>query len=63
MGLNHWDAATLLMATMAAITFYVQRFVEAIFSLDFEVMIFYLPLAILIAIALGVRLKAKGPLP
>lgn len=60
MKLNHWDLAAIFMALITAAETLAQNFAMRVFPLAFEVCIFYLPLTILIAVAVGVRSKSKG---
>lgn len=59
LSLTHWDLAAIIMGVASALVYVTQRLGARAFRPIFEVCIFYLPLSILIAIDVGVRLRAR----
>jgi len=57
--LRTWRIATLIMVTLAAVVFLVQRFVDQIFDVIFEVCIFYIPTFTIVTLLLYFRTKSK----
>jgi len=55
--LKTWRLATIVMVTLAAAVFLVQRFVGQLFDVVFEVCIFYIPTFTIAALLLYFRTK------
>jgi len=57
--LKTWYIATLIMVTLAAAVFLVQRFVGQLFDVAVEVFIFYIPTFTIVALLLYFRTKSN----
>jgi hypothetical protein len=57
--LKTWRIATLVMVTLAAVVFLVQRFVGQFFDVTFEICIFYIPTFTIVGLLLYFRKKSK----
>jgi len=57
--LRTWYIATLVMVTLAAAVFLVQRFVGQFFDVVFEVCIFYIPTFTIVGLLLYFRTKSN----
>jgi len=57
--LKTWRTATLIMVTLAAAVFLVQRFVVYLFDVVFEVCIFYIPTFAIVGLLLYFRKKSN----
>jgi len=56
--LKTWRLATLIMVTLAAVVFLVQRFVGQLFDFVFEFCIFYIPTFTIVGLFLYFRTKS-----
>jgi hypothetical protein len=57
---DSWFIATLIMVVTAATAFIVQRVITPLFTLAFEICVFYVPALVLSIIYLQKRVAAKG---